>query len=167
MTRKQRPPIGDLLKKPPVVNPSAVRADDPVAPKAPVETVPAPAEEPVNTQTAHAAPVEEVPPAKPEAKPEPAQVQAQEVAEAGADQANTAEMLFGAPVHRRSVKQKSSQLSVMVNAELYRIVSSARVEVPGLTGQTILTEGIIMWLIYNNFIDKEKGAELLRAHQQI
>lgn len=195
MTKRQRPPIGDLLKNPPVTNPSAVRADDPVAPAAVEQQAPAPvAPEPVAEHPViHEAVAEPIPAAaveptpkapEPESakepapvaevaevvaatKPEPVQVQAQQVTEVANEAANQAPMLFGAPVHRRSVKQKSSQLSVMVNAELYRIVSGARVEIPGLTGQTILTEGIVMWLIYNNFIDQAKGEEILKAHQQI
>lgn len=177
-SKRVRPPLGDLLKTPPVQNPSAVRADDAAsvaveqrAPVATVESTVALAVEPEATTQAPPKVVEPEPTVVAETvEPQVAlsvQPVVQQAVEANDDSANAAQMLFGAPVHRRSVKKKSSQLSVMVNAELYRLVSGARVDIPGLTGQTILTEGIVMWLIYNGFIDQDKGQEILLAHKQI
>jgi hypothetical protein len=55
-----------------------------------------------------------------------------------------------APIHPRSMKSRSSQMSVQVDSERFVRVSLARVHT-GLTGQQILSEALDFWLAHNEF----------------
>lgn len=99
-----------------------------------------------------AAPVVEV--AQEQVQPEPAATTAPAPAQSA--------LFFPTPVHHRSKKQRSSQMSVQVPAKLFQLVDTARKEIDGMSGQTILMEGLIMWLIHNRFITPEEAAELLK-----
>lgn len=67
-----------------------------------------------------------------------------------------------APKHRRSTKEKSSQMSCQVPPKLYKLIDNARREVQGLSGQTIILEGMVMWLVHNEFITPQEGAEFMK-----
>lgn len=159
-------------------NPSALPLDN--APAATVEPAPAPVQTVVESAPANAMPEAKV---EPEPKPDPVVEVSEpvepapnvaapvaEVATAPAPKvqtepepasASTSQIGFVAPKHRRSTKEKSSQMSVQVPPKLYKLVDNARREVQGLTGQTMLIEGLVIWLLHNEFITPEEGAELL------
>lgn len=173
----------ELMSQKTTANPSALPLEEPqpapaVEQPAPAPVEPAPEVAVVKEVVVEPSPQVAVEPAPPVAPVEPAKV-AEPVAEVApeptlpaaqqpqqvVDPMAAAAALFGAPVHQRSKKKNSSQMSVQVSPELFHTLNEARKEIQGMTGQTILLEGAIMWLIYNNFITPEKGQELLKANR--
>jgi hypothetical protein len=155
-------------------NPTAV----PLQPAAPAEAVEPPAPAPVQEveQLLHkiadapevapqpAAPVAKVAEEPGQPEPEPVKPPITFVTSAQPEP-ELVPVMFAAPVHDRTKKKNSSQMSVQVPPDLFEVVDEARKEIRGLTGQTILMEGLIMWLTHNRFLTPEKAAETLRKMQ--